>query len=72
MLGYMFAHHVAEVLRRTGAFPDGVLDGWLDSLAEVDKRGAFLWSINDYAVRCRKPQAAGPPQERGAGEPASS
>jgi SAM-dependent methyltransferase len=58
MLGYEFAHHVADVLRRTGEFADGVLDGWLDSLAEVDRRGAFLWSINDYAVRCRKPAAA--------------
>jgi SAM-dependent methyltransferase len=71
MLGYMFAHHVVEVLRRAGAFSDRVLDGWLDSLAEVDGRGAFLWSINDYAVRCRKPAAAVPPQRR-AGRPASS
>jgi SAM-dependent methyltransferase len=72
MLGYMFAHHVAEVLRRTGGFPDRVLDGWLDSLAEVDERGGFLWSINDYAVRCRKPAAAAPPQRRAGGGPASS
>jgi ubiquinone/menaquinone biosynthesis C-methylase UbiE len=71
MLGYMFAHHVAEVLRRTGEFADDVLDGWLDSLAEVDRRGAFLWSINDYAVRCRKP-VAGRPQRRADGVPASS
>jgi len=72
MLGYMFSHHVAEVLRRTGAFPDGVLDGWLDSLAKVDERGAFLWSINDYAVRCRKSPDAASPQRRAAAEPASS
>jgi SAM-dependent methyltransferase len=55
MLGYLFAHHVAEVLRRAGGFSDAELDGWLASLSEVDERGAFLWSINDYAVVCRKP-----------------
>lgn len=57
MLGYMFAHHVADVLRRAGGFAGAELDGWLASLAEVDARGAFLWSINDYAVVCRKPAA---------------
>jgi SAM-dependent methyltransferase len=74
MLGYMFAQHVADVLRRTGEFPDVVLDGWLDSLAEVDRRGAFLWSINDYAVRCRKPAAsvAGSLQRRAVARPPSS
>jgi arsenite methyltransferase len=56
MLGYGFAQHVAEVLRRTRLFfSDAELDGWLASLAEVDRRGAFLWSINDYAVVCRRP-----------------
>jgi arsenite methyltransferase len=56
MLGFGFAQHVAEVLRRTRRFfSDAELDGWLESLAEVDRRGAFLWSINDYAVVCRKP-----------------
>jgi hypothetical protein len=54
MLGYMFAHHVADVLRRAGGFTVAELDGWLASLAEVDQRGAFLWSINDYAVVCRR------------------
>jgi SAM-dependent methyltransferase len=55
MLGFGFARHVAEVLRRAGGFADAELDGWLASLAEVDRRGAFLWSINDYAVACRRP-----------------
>ena len=55
MLGFGFAQHVAEVLRRAGGFSDAELDGWLESLAGVDRRGAFLWSINDYAVVCRKP-----------------
>jgi SAM-dependent methyltransferase len=55
LLGFGFAQHVAEVLRRTRRFSDAELDGWLESLAEVDRRGAFLWSINDYAVVCRKP-----------------
>ncbi len=59
MLGYMFAQHVADVVRRAGGFTDAELDGWLASLAEVDERGAFLWSINDYAVVCRKPGADG-------------
>jgi SAM-dependent methyltransferase len=54
MLGYMFARHVAGVLRRAGGFTAVELDGWLASLATVDERGAFLWSINDYAVVCRR------------------
>lgn len=64
MLGYMFAHHVADVLRRAGGFTDGELDGWLASLAEVDARGAFLWSINDYAVVCRRPAVDGGRERR--------
>lgn len=73
MLGYMFARHVADVLRRAGGFTDGQLDGWLASLQEVDARGAFLWSINDYAVVCRRPAADGGPRAAQApGLPGSS
>jgi arsenite methyltransferase len=75
MLGYMFAYHVADVLRRAGGFTGAELDGWLASLAEVDQRGAFLWSINDYAVVCRRNAGGSGPggqRRRSPGAPGSS
>jgi SAM-dependent methyltransferase len=54
MLGYLFAQHIATVLRRTGVVPPEDLDSWLASLAAVDERGEFLWTIVDFAVVCHK------------------
>jgi SAM-dependent methyltransferase len=54
LLGYQFAQHIATVLRRTGVVPPEDLDGWLASLAEVDERGEFLWTVVDFAVVCHK------------------
>jgi SAM-dependent methyltransferase len=59
-LGYEFAQHVVAVLGRAGSLPsgeplgDGVLGGWLAGLERLAARGDFLWSINDYAVVCRR------------------
>jgi transposase InsO family protein len=54
-LGYAYARHLVRVLRRTGAFSAGELDGWLEGLRRLDDRGAFLFSLNDYAVVCEQP-----------------
>ena len=53
--GYAYARHLVRVLRRTGAFSARELDGWLEGLRRLDDRGAFLFSLNDYAVVCEQP-----------------
>ena len=60
-LGWLFAQHVAAVLRRTGAVSAEEADGWLASMAEVDERGEFLWTVVDFAVVCHKHPGAGLP-----------
>jgi SAM-dependent methyltransferase len=57
-LGHAYAHHLVGVLRRTGAFSAPELDAWLDGLRRLDDRGAFLFSLNDYAVVCERPVGA--------------
>jgi SAM-dependent methyltransferase len=54
MLGYLFAQHVATVLRRTGAVSSGELDRWLASLAAVEERDEFLWTVVDFTVVCHR------------------
>ena len=54
-LGYAYAHHLVRVLRRTGWFSAPELDAWLEGLRRLDDRGAFLFSLNDYAVVCERP-----------------
>ena len=54
-LGYAYAHNLVAVLRHTGAFSTTELDGWLAGLQRLDGRGAFLFSLNDYAVVCERP-----------------
>jgi len=54
-LGYAYAHNLAGVLRHTGAFSAPELDGWLAGLRRLDDCGAFLFSLNDYAVVCERP-----------------
>jgi len=55
-LGYGYAHHLTEALRRSGAAGAAELDGWLAGLRRLDERGAFLFSLNDYAVVCTRPE----------------
>jgi SAM-dependent methyltransferase len=54
MLGYLFAQHVATVVRRTGTVSAAELDRWLTSLAAVGERGEFLWTVVDFVVVCHK------------------
>jgi SAM-dependent methyltransferase len=53
-LGYGYAHNLARALRRSGAATEAELDGWLAGLRRLDERGAFLFSLNDYAVVCER------------------
>jgi SAM-dependent methyltransferase len=49
-LGYVYAHNLVGTLRASGAVDPAELDGWLVGLERLDARGAFLFSVNDYAV----------------------
>jgi len=54
-LGYGYAHNLVRALRGSGAASADELDGWLAGLRRLDERGAFLFSLNDYAVVCERP-----------------
>jgi SAM-dependent methyltransferase len=54
-LGHAYAHNLAGVLRSSGAVDPAELDGWLAGLRRLDARGAFLFSVNDYAVVSTRP-----------------
>jgi hypothetical protein len=51
-LGWGYAHNIAGALRNGGWTDPAALDAWLDGLRRLDDRGAFLFSLNDYAVLC--------------------
>jgi SAM-dependent methyltransferase len=51
-LGWGYARNLADALRGgSGADPEE-LDGWLSGLGRLAAQGAFLFSLNDYAVIC--------------------
>jgi SAM-dependent methyltransferase len=53
-LGWGYAQNIVGALRNAG-WPDrAVLDDWLAGLRRLDERGGFLFSLNDYAVICRR------------------
>lgn len=54
-LGYAYAHNLAGSLRATGTVDPAELDGWLAGLRRLGARGAFLFSVNDYAVVATRP-----------------
>jgi SAM-dependent methyltransferase len=54
-LGYGYAHNLVRALRAAGAASAEELDGWLAGLRRLDERGAFLFSLNDYAVVGERP-----------------
>jgi hypothetical protein len=54
-LGYAYAHNLARTLQISGAADPAVLNGWLSGLQRLDRRGAFLFSVNDYAVVATRP-----------------
>jgi SAM-dependent methyltransferase len=49
-LGHDYAHNLVDVLRGSGRADPAELDRWLAGLRRLDLRGAFLFSLNDYAV----------------------
>ncbi len=51
-LGWGYAHNIAGALGTAGWPDTAALDRWLDGLRRLDERGAFLFSLNDYAVLC--------------------
>jgi SAM-dependent methyltransferase len=51
-LGWGYAHNIVGALQGAGWADQTVLEGWLDGLRRLDERGAFLFSLNDYAVVC--------------------
>jgi SAM-dependent methyltransferase len=59
-LGWGYAHNLADALRDGGAADPGELDGWLAGLRRLDAQGAFLFSLNDYAVICGRPGGGAP------------
>jgi SAM-dependent methyltransferase len=54
-LGYGYAHNLTHALRAAAQVDPAELDGWLAGLRRLDDEGGFLFSINDYAVACRRP-----------------
>jgi SAM-dependent methyltransferase len=54
-LGYAYAQNLAGTLRAGGTVDPAELDGWLAGLRRLDERGAFLFSVNDYAVVSTRP-----------------
>jgi SAM-dependent methyltransferase len=57
-LGYEYAHNLARALRHAGVADPTELGGWLAGLRRLDEQGAFLFSLNDYAVVCTRPEDA--------------
>jgi SAM-dependent methyltransferase len=53
-LGYEYAHNLVMAVRGSGVASQAELDGWLAGLRRLDERGAFLFSLNDYAVVCER------------------
>lgn len=51
-LGWGYARNLADTLRGSGDADPEELDGWLAGLRRMDAQGAFLFSVNDYAVIC--------------------
>lgn len=54
-LGHGYAYNLARTLRLSGQVDPAELDSWLEGLGRLDQRGAFLFSVNDYAVVCARP-----------------
>jgi SAM-dependent methyltransferase len=54
-LGYGYAHNLADALGRARAADPGELAAWLEGLARLAQRDAFLFSLNDYAVVATRP-----------------
>jgi hypothetical protein len=53
-LGWGYVRNIVGALRDADWPGTAVLDAWVDGLRRLDERGAFLFSLNDYAVICRR------------------
>jgi SAM-dependent methyltransferase len=51
-IGWGYARNLADTLRGDGRATQAELDRWLAGLQRLEDRGAFLFSVNDYAVIC--------------------
>jgi SAM-dependent methyltransferase len=51
-IGWGYARNLTDTLRGDGRATPAELDRWLAGLQRLDDRGAFLFSVNDYAVIC--------------------
>ena len=54
-LGYGYAHNLVGALTRARAADPDELAAWLQGLARLAARDAFLFSLNDYAVVATRP-----------------
>jgi SAM-dependent methyltransferase len=54
-LGYGYAHNLVGALTRARAADPDELAAWLQGLARLAGRDAFLFSLNDYAVVATRP-----------------
>jgi arsenite methyltransferase len=54
-LGYGYAHNLVGALTRARAADPNELAAWLQGLARLAERDAFLFSLNDYAVVATRP-----------------
>jgi SAM-dependent methyltransferase len=51
-IGWGYARNLADSLSGDGRATPAELERWLAGLQRLDDRGAFLFSVNDYAVIC--------------------
>jgi SAM-dependent methyltransferase len=51
-IGWGYARNLADTLVGDGRADPAELDRWMAGLRRLDDRGAFLFSVNDYAVIC--------------------
>jgi SAM-dependent methyltransferase len=51
-IGWGYARNLADTLGGDGRATPAELERWLAGLQRLDDRGAFLFSVNDYAVIC--------------------
>ena len=51
-LGWGYARNLVDTLGSSGRADPAELDEWLAGLERLQRRGAFLFSLNDYAVIC--------------------
>lgn len=56
-LAWGYARNLADTLRGGDDADPEELDGWLAGLRRLDAQGAFLFSLNDYAVICGRIRA---------------